>query len=76
MPTVINNPGTTEDTGSNLVLAIVLIVVVIAGVALFFVYGLPMLRNNSNQTPSSTNINVTVPATPTTPATPAPTTNP
>jgi hypothetical protein len=67
MPTVINNPGTTEDSGSSLVLGIILAVVVLGGLALFFIYGLPMIQNNQN--PSTTNINVTTPA-PTTPTTP------
>ena len=47
MPTVINNPGTGESSGNNLVLSIILVVVVIAGIALFFVYGLPMLKGGA-----------------------------
>jgi hypothetical protein len=60
MPTVINNPGSVEDSGSNLILAIVLMVVILGGIVLFFMYGLPMIQNY--QSPSSTNINVTLPA--------------
>ena len=62
MPTVINNPSTTEDSGSNLVLGIILVIVILGGLALFFIYGLPMIQNNANQNPTTTNINVTVPA--------------
>ncbi len=61
MPTVINNPGTTEDAGSNLVVGVILVIVILGGVALFFIYGLPMIQNNTNQNPGTTNINVTVP---------------
>ncbi len=71
MPTVINNPGSTEDSGSNLVVAVILIVVILGGAALFFIYGLPMIRNNFNQNPGSTNINVTIPPATTPPTTPA-----
>ncbi|OGZ66150.1 MAG: hypothetical protein A3C50_01520 [Candidatus Staskawiczbacteria bacterium RIFCSPHIGHO2_02_FULL_43_16] len=66
MPTVINNPGTTEDSGSNLVLGVILVMVILGGFALFFIYGVPMIQNNKN--PDSTDINITVPpaTTPTT----------
>lgn len=62
MPTVINNPQTTEDSGSNLLVGIILIVVFFGGIALFFIYGLPMIQNNYNQKPDSTNIQITIPA--------------
>jgi len=70
MPTVINNPGTTEDSGSGLVLGVVLAIIILGGLALFFIYGLPMIQNNVNPNPTSTNINVTVPPS----VTPAPVT--
>ena len=61
MPTVINNPSNTEDSGSNLLVAVILIVAIFGGVVLFFMYGLPMIQNNRNPDPNSTNINVTLP---------------
>ncbi len=61
MPTVINNPGTTEDSGSNLVLGVILAIVILGGLVLFFIYGLPMIQNDTSQNPGTTNINVTVP---------------
>lgn len=61
MSTVINNPSTPEDSGSNLVLGIILAVIILGGMVLFFIYGLPRLQNNQN--PDATNINVTVPNT-------------
>ncbi len=70
MTTIINTPGSGEDSGSNLVVAVILIIVISGGVALFFIYGLPMIQKNANQNPQNpgtTNINVTVPPT-TTPA--------
>lgn len=69
MTTVINTPGNTEDSGSNLVAVLILVIVIIAAAVLFFVYGLPMIQNNQNPD-STTNINVTNPPTP--PITPAP----
>ena len=72
MPTVINNPGTTEDSGLNFVWGVILAIVILGGLALFFIYGLPMIQNSTNQNPETTNINVTVPPT-TTPTTQTPT---
>lgn len=64
MTTVINTPGnTTDDSGSNLVAVLILVIVIIAAAVLFFVYGLPMIKNYQNPT-STTNINVTTPTTP------------
>ena len=71
MTTVINTPGNTEDSGSNLVAVLILVIVIIAAVVLFFIYGLPMIQNKQNPG-STTNINVTTPTVPTTPVTPAP----
>ena len=60
MSTVINNPGNGEGS-DNAVGMIIGVVVLIVVIALFFVYVLPMIRDN-NPTPSGTNINVTLPA--------------
>ena len=73
MSTIINTPGKTEDSGSNLIVAIILIVILSAGAILFWIYGLPIIQDMSNQNRDTTNINVTVPnnTTPsTTPQTP------
>jgi len=72
MPTIINNPGTTEDSGSNLVSGVILTIVILGSLALFFIYGLPMIQNNTKQYLGTTNINVTVPPA-TTPTTQTPT---
>lgn len=71
MTTVINTPGNTEDSGSNLIAVLLLVIVIIAAAVLFFVYGLPMIQNSQNPNGSTTNINVTTPTTPITPTTPA-----
>ena len=68
MTTVINTPGNSDDSGSNLIAVLILIVVIVGAGALFFMYGLPMIQNS--QKPSTTNINVTTPTIPAT--TPAP----
>ena len=63
MATIVNTPATGEDSGSNLLVAVILIIVIFGGAVLFFIYGLPMIQNNTNQNPGTTNINVTVPPT-------------
>ena len=55
MATVINNPDTDAGSGAGLVIAVIVGILIIA---LFFIYGLPALRNNDQ---GGTNINVTVP---------------
>ena len=63
MSTIINTPPVnSEDSGAGLVLGVILGIIIFGGLALFFIYGLPMIQNSQNQTPSETNINVTVPA--------------
>lgn len=68
MTTVINTPPSAEssDSGLGLVLGVILALIL---VALFFVYGLPAIRNN-NAVPQNGNIdvNITVPASETTPS--------
>ena len=80
MATIINNPGDSSDRnagGTGLIVGILLAVLM---VALFFLYLLPAMRNQTTQ-PSGTNINVELPSnpitTPTAPSNPAtPTTDP
>ena len=60
MTTVINTPSNGESTGSGFVIGVVLILVIILG--LFFIYGLPAIRNNNNNAqPKSVDINVKLP---------------
>jgi len=77
MATIINTPGNTEDSASNLVAIVLLTVVIIAAIAFFFVYGVPMMQNYQN--PTATTIDLNIDRTPRTmmvvPVTPAPTTN-
>lgn len=69
MATIINNPGDAADRdagGTGLIVGILL--AVLLG-ALFFVYLLPAMRNQTTQ-PNETNINVELPPNPvTTPTT-------
>ncbi len=64
MTTVINTPPTNngESTGFGLIIGIILTVLVIG---LFFIYGLPALRNSGENRPqtenSNTEIRVTLP---------------
>lgn len=66
MATVINNPGNGESNGggAGLIIGIVILVVV---VALFFIYGLPAMRNNDSGTtvnvPDQIDVNVDTPST-------------
>ncbi len=61
MPTVINNPG--ENTGNNnAVLNIILVIVVILGIALFLIYGLPMLRGGAAPAQNGIDVNVKLPS--------------
>ncbi|MEK7136290.1 MAG: hypothetical protein AAB821_01735 [Patescibacteria group bacterium] len=69
MTTIVNTPPTGEssDSGTGVVVGILLVLVL---VILFFVYGLPALRNDTPPTPPKTDkidINVQVPADETTP---------
>ena len=64
MTTVINTPSNGETTGGGFVIGIVFVVVILLG--LFFVYGMPAMRNNNNNAqPKSIDVNVKLP-TPTT----------
>jgi ABC-type transport system involved in cytochrome c biogenesis permease subunit len=76
MPTVINNPSNSEGSGTNLVTGVTFTIVILAAIVLFFMYGLPMIRNISNSTPtpanSDINVNVKLPTNTTT----TPVTNP
>ena len=58
MTTVINTPSNGESTGSGFVIGVAFVIVIIIG--LFFVYGLPALRNNT--APKSVDVNVKLPA--------------
>lgn len=51
MTTVINNPGGEGGSGVGIIVGVVLAIAIIA---IFFIYGLPALRNNNG----GTNINV------------------
>ncbi len=73
MATIINNPGNGEETDSGLsmVMGVVLLLVI---VGLFFIYVLPIIRNNQAVPQNSTiDVNVKLPAGNTTPAPTAPT---
>jgi len=60
MTTVINNPG---DSGEGLGIGIIVaVLVVMVAVVLFFVYGLPAIRNSKTGESSTTNIKIEVPA--------------
>ncbi|MBV9462617.1 MAG: hypothetical protein JO317_00165 [Verrucomicrobiae bacterium] len=52
MATVVNNPGN-GDTGSGMGFIVGILVVVILGIV-FFVYGLPALKNNTSSAPTTT----------------------
>lgn len=68
MTTIINTPPSGESSNSGLGLVLGVILVLILG-ALFFIYGLPAIRNN-NTVPQNGNIdvNISVPANVTTPS--------
>ena len=58
MTTIVNTPpsGDSSDSGLGLILGVI---IAIALIALFFVYGFPVLRQSNNQ-PNGTNI-ITIP---------------
>jgi hypothetical protein len=62
MATVVNNPGTTSDSGSGVGVIAVVVLVIVA--LLFFVYGLPALRTGggvpapNNNSGGTTNVNL------------------
>lgn len=61
MTTVINNPGdgSGEGAGAGVVLGVLIAIIIIV---LFFVYGLPALRNQVPKDDNSIDVNVTLPA--------------
>lgn len=61
MTTVINNPGTGDGSDNSAAIIIGIIVLVIA-VALFVMYGLPMMQNSETPSDGSIDVNVTLPA--------------
>lgn len=71
MTTIINTPGTNDNGSSGLIAGIIIAVVIIA---LFFLYGLPAIRQNSAPAPKDPgiNIDVTIPAGDPQPANPNP----
>ena len=67
MATVINNPSTGESTGGGFAIGVILVILVALG--LFFVYGLPAIRDNGPSRNVDVNVNVPTPTNnnPTTP---------
>lgn len=63
MTTVVNTPATGGDNSSSGVAAVVITVLILGTLLfVFFVYGLPMLRNNQQPAQkSTTDINVQLP---------------
>ncbi len=59
MATVINNPGNggREDSGIGMIIGVLVVIVLIV---LFFVYGLPAIRNNQTA-PNDINVDVDLP---------------
>lgn len=62
MTTIINTPPSVDsaDSGLGLILGIIVAIMLFA---LFFIYGLPYIRNNSTPKAESVNINVQLPET-------------
>ncbi len=59
MTTIVNTPrGESTDSSLGMILGVI---IAIALVVLFFVYGLPALRQGSQPSEGGTNINVSVP---------------
>mgnify|MGYP003453527925 CR=1 len=56
MTTVINTPPSTESTGSGFVIGVAFVIIVLLGI--FFVYGLPAIKNTS---PNTIDVNLTLP---------------
>ncbi len=66
MTTVINTPSSGESTGGGFALGVILVIVILLG--LFFVYGLPAIRNsNNNAQLKSIDVNVKLPSSTTQP---------
>jgi hypothetical protein len=73
MSTVINNPRGSSEESSG-VGAIVGVVIALLLVALFFIYFLPMIQNQTPATTPNTEIQVNIPNPPAAPSVPAPAT--
>ena len=61
MNTVINNPGSNSGNGDAAGMVIGILIVLVL-VVLFFVYGLPAIRNTNPETPDTTNIQIDIPS--------------
>lgn len=61
MTTIINTPPSGESTGAGFIIGIGLVVVIAFG--LFFVYGLPALKNRTNADPKTVEVNLQLPTT-------------
>jgi hypothetical protein len=59
MTTVINNPGESRDSGVGMIVGAIVLIVVLA---LFFIFGLPMIRE-ANKSDDTVNVNVQLPPT-------------
>ncbi len=59
MSTIIDTPAGESDSGLGLITGLVIAVVAVVA---FFLYGLPAIRNMSQEQPSTTSINVQMPA--------------
>lgn len=67
MTTIINTPPSVDsaDSGLGLVLGIIVAIMILV---LFFIYGLPYIRDNSTPKNDSINVNVQLPSTNQTPS--------
>jgi hypothetical protein len=61
MATIINTPTDRRDTADSSLGLILGVIIAIALVVLFFVYGLPALRQGAGDQQGGTNINVSLP---------------
>lgn len=71
MSTIINNPGDTNGDSSGVSIIFGVVLAVVFG-GLFFLYILPMIRNEATPSSTITEIKVSIPETPAKPTTPAP----
>ena len=61
MPTVINNPQSETGNGMGMCLVLGIIVAILIGMMVFFVYGWPWLQGNQQQQEGGTNIDIQIP---------------
>ncbi len=60
MTTVVNNPGDGDSSGTGVIVGVLIAIIIIV---LFFMYGLPAIRNNQPAPNNgSVDVNVTLPA--------------